>query len=229
MPSLSQMLLVVTLAITLDLSLPEQSGLLKSDKSPAQEAGDRNPPVQEAGGRQRVQEAGERREILRPDELLINLPMSPNQQQDRSQLKIGDELNHEVKMAIGQEFAKSVDLSIDPWSWEPQRTQPRRRKTHFLTKKFQEKSGRDLLKRQTSFITEHDQASEGGFENVVVKTADYDKGEKAIVRPSKLPPRNLESDRPAPGGLEEENPKKCIDSDKLLFCISTAKVLCPNN
>ena len=219
------MLLFATLAITLDLSLPEQSGLLKSDKWPAQEGGD----GKQAGGRQRVQEAGERREILRPDELLINLPMSPNQQQDSSQLKIGGQLSQGAEMAIGQEFAKSVDLSIDPWSWEPQRTQPRRRKTHFLTKKFQENSGRDLLKRQTSFITEHDQASKGGFENVVVKTADYDKGEKAIVAPPKLPPRNLESDRPAPGGLEEENPKKCIDSDKLLFCISSAKVLCPKN
>ena len=106
------MLLVATLAIALDLSLPEQSGLLKSDKSPAQEAGDRNPPVQEAGGRQRVQEAGERREILRPDELLINLPMSPNQQQDSSHLKIGGALSQGAKMAIGQEFTKSVDLSI---------------------------------------------------------------------------------------------------------------------
>ena len=222
MPPLSQMLLVATLAITLDLSLPDQSGLLKSDKSPAEEVGDGRPPVEEADGRQRVQEAEGGKEILRPDGFLTNLPISPSQQQAGSQLKIGGELSQGVKMAYKQEFAKSVDLSIHPWSWEPQRIQPRRRKTHFLTKKFQEKSGRDLLKRQTSFITEHDQASGGGFENVVVKPADYDKGEKAIVPPpSKLPPRSLET--------PSENPKKCIDSDKLLFCISSAKVLCPQN
>ena len=99
---------------------------------------------------------------------------------------------------------------------------PRRQKTNFLTKKLQEKPGRDLLKRQTSFISEHDQAGDRAFENVVVKTADYDEGEKAIVPPaSKL---NLGSDRPPSGG---ERGKKCIDSDKFLFCISSAKVSCP--
>ena len=52
------MLLVATLAITLDLSLPNQSGPLESDKSPDEEAGDRRPSAEEAYGRQRVQEAG---------------------------------------------------------------------------------------------------------------------------------------------------------------------------
>ena len=219
---LSQILLVATLAANVCLILPEQSGLLRNEKQPAEEA----------GGKQPFQESGGGKVILRPDGPLTSLPVNPNQHAG-NQLEISGDFNDGVKMANGQEFDRSgqqaVDLSINPWSWEPQRIQPRQRKTHFLTKKFQEKSGRDLLKRQTSVITEHDQASDHGFKNVVVKTADYDKGEKAIVPPSTLPQRNLESDRPASGGLKQEKAKTCIDSDRLLFCISSAKVLCPKN
>ena len=153
--------------------------------------------------------------MLRPGVPLTNLPMDSNQE-------AGSQLSHGVRLANGEFDKSSPDLSINPWTWEPQRIQPGRQKTNFLTKKLQEKPGRDLLKRQTSFISEHDQAGDRAFENVVVKTADYDEGEKAIVPPaSKL---NLGSDRPPSGG---ERGKKCIDSDKLLFCISSAKVSCP--
>ena len=222
-PSLSsQALLVAVLATSLHLSLSEQSGLLKHVNQPAEEARGSEEAVQdswqEADGKQRAKEVGAG--ILRPDVPLAN----PNQHSG-SQLKISGVLSHGMRLANGHgELDRSAaDLSINPWSWEPQRIQPRRQKTHFLTKKFQEKSGRDLLKRQVSFISEHDQAS--GFENVVVKAGDYDKGEKAIVRGTAL--RNLGSDsRPASG---ERKAKKCIDSDKLLFCISSAKVVCPQN
>ena len=187
-------MVAIFLATSLGLSLPEQSGLLKSGKQPVQEEG-----------------AG----MLRPGVPLTNVPMDSNQE-------AGSQLSHGVRLANGEFDKSSADLSINPWTWEPQRIQPRRQKTNFLTKKLQEKPGRDLLKRQTSFISEHDQAGDRAFENVVVKTADYDEGEKAIVPPaSKL---NLGSDRPPSGG---KRGKKCIDSDKLLFCISSAKVSCP--
>ena len=207
--------MVAVLATSLHPSLSEQSGLLKHGNQPAQEARGSEEAVedswQEADGKQATKEVGAG--ILRPD--------VPNQQTG-SQLQISGFLSHGMRLANGhRELDRSAaDLSINPSSWEPQRIQPRRQKAHFLTKKFQEKSGRDLLKRQ-AFISEHDQT--GGFENVVVKTGDYDKGEKAIVRGTAL--RNVESDsRPASG-----EGKKCIDSDKLLFCISSAKVVCPQN
>ena len=114
--------------------------------------------------------------------------------------------------------------SFDPSTWEPQRIQPR--KTNFLTKKFREigaPAGRDLLKRQTTMITKDDQAA--GSENVVVD------GERPLVsQSSKLPPRNSK-DRAASAGFFEDgtSTKKCIDSDKLLFCLSSAEVSCPRN
>ena len=165
------------------------------------------------------------------EEKVSYLPMdSPSQNTDiRLRSQDGESLKDGPKLPDGDKESGNFShkYSFDPSTWEPQRIQPR--KTNFLTKRFRKigaPAGRDLLKKQTTLITKDDQAAgEHGSENVVVD------GERSFVsQSSKLPPRNSK-DRVASVGFFEDgtSTKKCIDSDKLLFCLSSAEVSCPRN
>ena len=68
-------------------------------------------------------------------------------------------------------------------------------------------------------------AGDRGSENV---GAD---GERPFLsQSSKLPPRNSKDIAASAGFFEDgTSTKKCIDSDKLLFCLSSAEVSCPRN
>ena len=164
------------------------------------------------------------------EEKVSNLPIdSPSQNTDIPlRMQDGESLKDGPKLLEGgKESGKfGHKNSFDPSTWEPQRIQPR--KTNFLTKRFQKigaPAGRDLLKKQTTLITKDDQADgDRGSKNVVVVD-----GERPFLsQTSKLPPRNSK-DKAASAGFFKDGTKKCIDSDKLLFCLSSAQVSCPRN